>query len=66
MHTPTKERLHDLSELNHTVDFKNFFNAVEPMTRSLPLLLHSKEEILELLLSHLAKTESMAVKELLE
>ncbi|KNC49718.1 uncharacterized protein AMSG_05985 [Thecamonas trahens ATCC 50062] len=48
-------RLHELYDLNLTVEFKAFFRNFEPSTRSLPLVLHHAPEIIDALLEQIAR-----------
>eukprot|EP00965_Chrysotila_dentata_P060910 2018811-Pleurochrysis_carterae.AAC.3 len=53
-------------ELNCTADFNAFRRELSPMLLSVPLILHRRAAIFDLLCSHLTKASTMALKPVLE
>lgn len=57
--------LEELSELNLTTTFSSFRDKVSSLCESLPQLLHHADTVVDLLLSHIEKQDSLALEALL-
>ena len=57
--------LEEWSELNLTTTFTSFLNQVNPLSESLPQILHHTEQIVAALLAHIEKQDPLALEALL-
>ncbi|KAH3679500.1 hypothetical protein WICMUC_000945 [Wickerhamomyces mucosus] len=53
-------------EFNRSAVFTDFFDVVEPLSQSLPQILHYKQEIFQHLVTHIEKHDSLSLQPLLE